>query len=407
MNNSEKEIKEKVLNMLLDKYENSATYLNTNKVNQSFYITPDKVYPQYSIRTTDIDDITLFNKWIYDLQDLKFILVKKSYEDISKITLNTNHVKDCYSYVGRTERKELIQSQFMLLKKYQSVSVITDQYISDNIKILNKGKTIGLSDEVLENVLKLLNFITMNEAEILERELSNLILYDSKKFTDNYKNRIFTILKKYNDMEELEQIAENDAELKSMLLAKYYILQNPSYIYLKGNGYMIIDGQKIRFTKHFSPAISMETIDNIESINIDGDILTIENLTSFTRIKDNRFCIFLSGYHNRLKQKFIKKVALDNPSSKWYHFGDIDPDGLFIFNNLKEKTGLDFEMEKMNINELETHKKYCKKLEKNDITKANNLLNYPEYSELANYMLRNNCKLEQEIISLLEMDKTC
>ena len=51
-----------VLNMLLDTYENSATYRGTAAKNQSFSIKPEKVYPDYNGDYTDSDEVNRFNR---------------------------------------------------------------------------------------------------------------------------------------------------------------------------------------------------------------------------------------------------------------------------------------------------------------------------------------------------------
>ena len=85
----------------------------------------------------------------------------------------------------------------------------------------------------------------------------------------------------------------------------------------------------------------------------------------------------------------------------WFHFGDIDPDGYFILKNLIKKTGISFVPLYMDVQQLKNYKQYCKPLEKNDIVKANSLLKIHFYDEVMEFMLANNCKLEQEIISWL------
>lgn len=91
-----------------------------------------------------------------------------------------------------------------------------------------------------------------------------------------------------------------------------------------------------------------------------------------------------------------------NKDKYYYHFGDIDPDGFFILENLKEKTSIPFKSYKMSVQELEQYSSYIKPLEQNDITKANSLSSKGLYLDEMNHMLKNNCKLEQEIISWLE-----
>ena len=82
--------------------------------------------------------------------------------------------------------------------------------------------------------------------------------------------------------------------------------------------------------------------------------MTVENLTSFNRIKeDDIFYIFLSGYHNSAKQNFIKKIHSQNQEKKYLHFGDIDPDGFYILQDLRTKTNINFVPYKMGIAQLE------------------------------------------------------
>ena len=54
----------------------------------------------------------------------------------------------------------------------------------------------------------------------------------------------------------------------------------------------------------------------------------------------------------------------------------------------------------MGSEQLEVYKKYCKPLNENDLAKANNLIQKGCYVNVLQYMLRYNCKLEQEIVSL-------
>ena len=102
--------------------------------------------------------------------------------------------------------------------------------------------------------------------------------------------------------------------------------------------------------------------------------MTVENLTSYNRINDNKSTfIYLSGYHNAAKQRFLKKIAENNGGVSWFHFGDIDPDGYFILKNLIKKTKISFVPLYMDVQQLKNYKQYCKPLEKNDMVKANSL----------------------------------
>lgn len=148
---------------------------------------------------------------------------------------------------------------------------------------------------------------------------------------------------------------------------------------------------------------SSETLNRLKAIRIlDQSVMTIENLTSFNRMQEeNTFLIFLSGYHNSVKQQFIKKIYDANPGLAWQHFGDIDPDGFYIIENLRRGTGIDFNPVYMNVEVLKKYKDYTKSLTGNDIRKATALIQNDRYRDIMGYMLDTGEKLEQEIVSWL------
>lgn len=87
---------------------------------------------------------------------------------------------------------------------------------------------------------------------------------------------------------------------------------------------------------------------------------------------------------------------------KWYHFGDLDPDGFFILEHLKRGTGIAFETFHMGIEDLVKYRDFGKNLEENDRKKAKTLMERGLYRKELAYMLQDDIKLEQEIISWKE-----
>jgi hypothetical protein len=135
--------------------------------------------------------------------------------------------------------------------------------------------------------------------------------------------------------------------------------------------------------------------------------MTIENLTSFNRVRGTDvFFLYLSGYHNSAKQMLLRKIFNQNQSKNilYYHFGDIDPDGFYILENLRKKTEIDFKPYCMDVKSLEKYRNYTKSFESNDIKKAESLIAVGKHVDIATYMLNNKIKLEQEIISWMNQD---
>ena len=198
-----------------------------------------------------------------------------------------------------------------------------------------------------------------------------------------------------------------EREQKKVILQEFQIYANPSYIYLKGKiEIQLKDGQRIRI-EDAPIALSSELIQKMEAIRVKADkVVTVENLTSFHRLKDeNCAYLFLAGYHNSVKQAFLKRVYKENPEKQWFHFGDLDPDGFYILKHLRKGTGIDFVPLHMGVSELETYSGYGRELSEPDKVKARNLLQQGYYAEIMQYMLEHDCKLEQEIISYEIMKK--
>ena len=106
------------------------------------------------------------------------------------------------------------------------------------------------------------------------------------------------------------------------------------------------------------------------------------------------------------KQKIIKKATVtevpdmtqeDIDRAVAHQRKEVNPDGFHILENLRKQTGIDFQPHNMEISDLIEFKDYTKILEPNDINKAKSLKD-SRYSGVINYMIDNNCKLEQEII---------
>lgn len=72
-----------------------------------------------------------------------------------------------------------------------------------------------------------------------------------------------------------------------------------------------------------------------------------------------------------------------------------------IFNNLLEKTGIQFVPFKMRVKELIENKNKLKNLTSTDKKRLNKMLTdskFSVFSDVISYMLENNVKLEQEIL---------
>lgn len=391
--------------MLLDVYENSVTYKGQNIKNQSFAIKPEKIFYEYNGDYTDQDEVNQFNREMQSLMEFEFVILDydRGIPVISKIKLNTNSINKIYSVLKREDITVKRNREIKMYTQYMGVHDIMDAFCKSQVERLNDYKDAKYTSDIAINILKLLKYVLGNNSDIMERELSVAVLGDTKLFEKSYKSRICSIIEEYGEL-ELDLSVLDKKEKEKAILEEYQVFSNPSYIFFKGNvDIYYVDGNSISVTPDNPIAILSEAIARIEMIKVNSNrIVTVENLTSYNRINDNKSTfIYLSGYHNTAKQRFIKKIAENNSGISWFHFGDIDPDGYYILKNLVEKTGIAFVPLYMDVQQLINCKQYCKPLEKNDMVKANSLLEIHFYDEVMEFMLANNCKLEQEIISWL------
>ena len=398
-------IQKDALNMLLDVYENSVTYKGQNIKNQSFAIKPEKIFYEYNGDYTDQDEVNQFNREMQSLMEFEFVILdyERGIPVISKIKLNTNSINEIYSVLKREDITVKRNREIKMYTQYMGVHDIMDAFCKSQVERLNDYKDAKYTSDIAINILKLLKYVLGNNSDIMERELSVAVLGDTKLFEKSYKSRICSIIEEYGEL-ELDLSVLNKKEKEKAILEEYQVFSNPSYIFFKVNvDIYYVDGNSISVTPDNPIAILSEAIARIEMIKVNSNrIVTVENLTSYNRINDNKSTfIYLSGYHNTAKQRFLKKIAENNSGISWFHFGDIDPDGYYILKNLVEKTGIAFVPLYMDVQQLINCKQYCKPLEKNDMVKANSLLKIHFYDEVMEFMLANNCKLEQEIISWL------
>lgn len=391
--------------MLLDVYENSVTYKGQNIKNQSFAIKPEKIFYEYNGDYTDQDEVNQFNREMQPLMEFEFVILdyERGIPVISKIKLNTNSINEIYSVLKREDITVKRNREIKMYTQYMGVHDIMDAFCKSQVERLNDYKDAKYTSDIAINILKLLKYVLGNNSDIMERELSVAVLGDTKLFEKSYKSRICSIIEEYGEL-ELDLSVLDKKEKEKAILEEYQVFSNPSYIFFKGNvDIHYVDGNSISVTPDNPIAILSEAIARIEMIKVNSNrIVTVENLTSYNRINDNKSTfIYLSGYHNTAKQRFLKKIAENNSGVSWFHFGDIDPDGYYILKNLVEKTGIAFVPLYMDVQQLINCKQYCKPLEKNDMVKANSLLKFHFYDEVMEFMLANNCKLEQEIISWL------
>lgn len=391
-----------VLSQLLDKYENSKTYTGKNQVNQSFAVFPDRIFLEYSSDFADIEQIRRFEDEMNVLAQRGLIQLLWKNNEIKKIVANPMEWPRYYEILGRKDKNTQILEQISLYRYFLSKHETLRLFCEEEIEKLENGKKAKYHAQEAQILLELCLTILENKQDLLERELSISFFGDSKQFEQKYRKRVCGLLQKYGNYEGLLQGIDDKREIEQILLGEHHIFANPSYIYLKGDAILRFDdGDKIEIKSGLPLALSSQALTKMRSIQIKNTaVMTVENLTSFHRLEFLQyFYIFLSGYHNSLKQQLLLKIAQDNPEIKWYHFGDLDPDGFYIVEHLRRGTEIPFETWHMQVEDLVQYKQYGRELTEKDRVKLRNLLHAGYDREVLKYMLDQGYKVEQEIIS--------
>lgn len=391
-----------VLEALLDKFEKSKTYRGENAVNQSFQVRPADFFRDYDSDFANLDEQGDFERELHVLEDAGLIAMSCKNGVIKSISMVPSAQDTFYSLLGRTELKDLEKNQIDMYMAHLGKNAVLDSFCKAQIKRLEERKKTEYEMHIARKIIRVLAYICDNTEEILERELSIELFSNSKTFEKEYRGKVLTVLKKYGNFADLIENVPDEREQGHTILAEYNIYPNPTYVNFKGEGVLRLkDGKKIELSALMPIAIDSDTLDRIDNVEVvSSRIVTVENLTSFNRVHDEKtFFIYLAGYHNTVKQNFIKKIAESNKNKAWYHFGDVDPDGFYILEHLKKQTGIAFKQLCMGIDELKKFRDYCKILEDNDIKKAQSLIDKGLYLDTMRYMLENNVKLEQEVVS--------
>lgn len=397
-----KDIQSKTIHSLLDKYEKSKTFLGENQVNQKFSRRITELFPEYQ-DDAEYDFFCDVNEALNELQKAGLISVHYQRAGIIKsVELNLLQLKQCYELVNRESRK--VEHDWILeaMSQFRECAVLNNYFDAQRVKI-SKNQKVEYFDGDKQDFLDLLTLverICTNEEEQFVRDFSVRYFSDSKR-VEALANKAQALMYQYGEYQDRESVLEECG-----------IVKTPTYVCLKGNGRITLGDQIIDLSKlNGDMALSTASLKELDKIEILGDcVVTVENLTSFhdyNGVED--FVIYLGGFHNTTKRKFLVNLYEQNRDKEYMHFGDIDAGGFYIYEHLKLKTGIPFKTLYMNVETLKKYRSQTKTLTQVDRRRIESLLKKldvkykggktdMDYREVLRYMLDNNCKLEQEVL---------
>ena len=402
---------DRILNRLLDSYENSSLAKGTNKVavHVDFRFNRQSI-PEY------FDESSLAYEAIHacahELEAMGFVRIvwKKGKEDhiIEKLILNDEKTEEIYQYLGRRPHASYVKENLELIRSFRSScsSPVCGSFLKWLEERLCKDLTVKefidlTCQKETEQLIQAVRAVEENRAESYVREFSIRNFSDSKIFEQMY-GKIGKIFRRFSS--GFEDMDTED------ILAEYGIYHTPNYIYLKGQGILFLgkDGDEKIDLSLLKQGIGLSGED-LPYIRIKGrekirKVITIENLTSFFRWQEkDSLMIYLGGYHNKVRRQLLREIYEAVPEAEYLHFGDIDVGGFEIYEDLCRKTGIPFRLYHMGTAELEKYRRFGKKLTDSDKKRLKALREQAEqdgadYTAALKYMEEHEMKLEQECI---------
>lgn len=406
--------KRNLLNILLDKYEDSDSFRSGQLSNRRPQVSltdrmfKDDYNDEMDFRKREWSNQVILSLVQDGLVDVKWTLFRENQQG-EKVWLNPDRLLDAYRKVDRIPlivKLENLREVLTPLEDHPWLDIRT-WWIEINQLLLDRrkaslGNDLDSIEETSDLVKALLALPNINEP-ILKRTWSLNLYRDSKHFEQRIEKRLVNIIRKLRTMEDASDESVLDA-LGIMYVPKPVYLQGSMNIQLS-DGY--ID------TSLFSGGLALfpETISSIKGIELHvKEVVTIENLTSYhqwirQRKEKEELVIYTGGYPNKTVQRLFDLLANEGVGRSGgiplFHWGDIDLGGLRIAMYLQEKWFpflCTWKMDRSTLMKYSSSAVPMSEEYKTKVRKAIELVSMHPMKEVLIGMLEYNLRLEQESI---------
>jgi len=352
-----REFRRRLLELLVRKYENSASFAKGEVARQK---------PQISFTSgpfqADYEDEMDFRKkeWIHDVvtelaaQGIVSVKWEKFQEGrkLAKVYLEPERLELAYEQAGITPRDLKMERLSLILgpladHPWEWVA----RWAREMIQALEERKTAGLDledPEGYERLVMVLKELPKLEDDIPKRVLSQRLFHDTKMFERVVERRLVHLIQSRSGIE-----CDSDAEA----LESVGISDQPRGVWVAGTLTCSVGGEALAVDRFPGGiGLSRETVRRLTVDAIRGErIVLIENLTSWhqwvkARHGENELVVYTGGFPNRSVQLLLFKIASclygdaresleggaggDMPV---YHWGDLDAGGIHIFEFIRER----------------------------------------------------------------------
>lgn len=329
------------------------------------------------------------------------------------LILDDDKIRESYNMIGRIPRGDIVGLlKELLLRSIEKMKVSDDEIRSFLEKQLEKiKKNLSITrfftedNDINEDILECLVYLSQNKQEIQERVMSSLLYGDSKYFERHIKAKVLSVLRAINK-EKGEELSDEE------LLGEKGLVKWPEV--LEFTGKLVVrfkQGECIDFSSLiFGAYINSHTVAMLDKVFLSEvrKVIFIENKANYVwyisqKKPEDELILYHGGFYSPIKGKWFKLIYEACNQSlepvEYYHWSDIDLGGFRLFNRLKTEIIPSIVPFMMDVETLEANRhkgKPMKESYRKLLKEIRDDYRFEEFKTLIERMLELNIRLEQE-----------
>ncbi len=404
-----------ILEKLLDKYERSAHYYHTARINRRICFNIDRqTMPAYITGEDPVLKETL-HQAVREMSERELITVEwvrgETNNLLEKVCLNLEQIEEAYTRAGRKPKRALISEMGDMLGETAAelrtpwISAFLAKCRETVVATLELPRSLPSGKGDLALLLQALRGLDhKGEDEMLERVFSIRYLGDSKVFTRKVKSPLIAVARE-GFLQDPDLAAED-------VLHELGIVKTTEELLLAGPLRLAIKGRTVDFTPlDFGAVIDTQVGDSLQIAGLEAEkVLLVENKTNYHALlrrglSGDLLLIYLGGFPGPRKRRFLARLYVycreQNLPVQFLHWGDIDWGGLRIHQILKEQAFPTLKPLFMDCETLLAHRHMAEQFPDSYRHRLEKLKQSPRYSHfhaLIDLMCAQNIRLEQEAL---------
>ncbi len=439
---------ESIINLLLDKYEQSRHFRGEARVNRKVALRFNKRdYPLYDIESVEVKEaihhaaLTLQKRGLITVEWMKY----ETGNIMSRVFLNLKMLSEAYAFVHRKGKEEILGEMHRELEKLKGCvkTPWIKGFCASMLQEIEGKKGFPKYLPRDEGDFRLLpatlrGIEEKGEDELLERIFSRRFLGGSKEFERKMRSRLVTIVR--NFLLNGRDMADED------VLEYIGLIKTSEDLSFCGPLTILLHGQRIDFSPFcYGASMNTEMIRNFEVAELPvRRVLTIENKAAYleyikkpaqaaaafpesalkstpdstltfpkeTGQMGQELVVYLAGFYSPVKRLFLEKIydylrEQSDPAPPWisdafYHWGDLDAGGFQIFVHLKSLIP-ELRPLHMDTATLKENARFGDSFDDRYRKQLLRLLGQEDYAvfyDVINAMLQSGIRLEQEALAI-------